>query len=336
MARRAICVEAPSLRTVEERMKTRGHRTIGDIRFRKDFLVLALMLTFLCACGAGTKNESERQTIAKVNGDLITVRELNDQFSRIEARAAPDKKIWKRQVLDALVDEKLLAQQASENRLDREPETIMALDRARRQVLAQAAIDHESRGRRVNQGEIKAFYESYPDLFERRRTYVFRRYDLLARELQPSLKAELDKAGSPLEVGLILKRAKVRFSDQTEIRPAEMLTADVLKKVVDMKRGDILIFREAGPIVLMQLISSIAEPIDLAHATPGIRDYLADRRKKTVAEMLLKDLRHSAKIEYSQGLIDGFQAQSDARSFESVGNVAIGRSANQVNPVSRP
>ena len=316
-------------------MKTLGNREYDDMHFRKYFLVVCwLMLSFLSACGAGSKNEPERQVMAKVNGDLITARDFNDQFSRIEFRAGPDKKVGKRQILNALVDEKLLAQRASEGGLDREPDTIVALDRARRQVLAQAAIDHESGGGRASYRETKAFYEDHPELFARRKTYVFRRFDLLARELKPSVKADLDKSASPAEVGSILKRANIGFGDQTEIYAAEMLPTDVLKQVAEMKRGDILMFKEGRQIVLMQLTSSIADPIDLARATPAIRTYLAASRRKVATDSLLKDLRRSAKIEFYEEMIDRFQVQADARSFEPKENAPVGRNATQVSTVS--
>jgi EpsD family peptidyl-prolyl cis-trans isomerase len=295
-----------------------------------------LMLAFLCACGADSNHESEPQVLAKVNGDEITVRELNDRFSRIESRSGLDTKVGKKQVLDALIDEKLLVQRAIESGLVREPETIVALDRARRQVLAQAAIDQAMGGGRVTYRETKAFYEGHPDLFERRKTYVFRRFDLLAGELQPSLKAELDKAGSSTEVGWILKRGNVGFRDQTEIRAAEMLPADVLKQAAEMQRGDILIFKEARQIVLMQLTRSIADPVDLARATPAIRYYLADGKRKNAAEFLLKDLHQGAKIEYSEGLIDGYQLHADAGAFEPMEGALVRKDVTQVSTVSRP
>lgn len=276
-----------------------------------------LLLSLLCACGADSNQGNEGRVIARVNGGEITARELSDQVARIESRPGADKKVERKRVLDALIDERLLEQRAIRTALDRKPETIAALDRARRQVLAQSAIDHAASGGRASYREVKAFYDGHPDLFERRKTYVFRRFDLPAGELQPSLRSELDKAGSPMQVGLILKRANVGFSDQTEIRAAEMLSSDVLKQAAEMQRGDILIFKEAGQTVLMQLVSSIAEPLDLARATPGIRVYLEEAKRKNAAESLLRDLRRDSKIEYLEGLTDSSQVQADAGPIEA-------------------
>jgi EpsD family peptidyl-prolyl cis-trans isomerase len=318
-------------------MKATHDRSISDIHCRMAWLFASCMLLPLQGgCGADSKHESERAVVAKVNGDEITVRELNDQFSRIESRAGLDKARGKRQVLDALVDEKLLAQEASESDLDRRPETVAALDRAKRQILAQAAIDNATGSTRVDLRETKAFYESHPDLFERRKTYVFRRFDLLTGELQPSTRAELDKAETPADIGFALKRANVGFNDQTEIRAAEMLPTEVLTRAAEMRRGDILMFKEGGRIVLMQLVRSIAEPVDLGRAAPAIRTYLAEGRKKNAAESLLKELRQSAKIEYAEGLIDGVQVQADAGTLNPAQDAPLRKDVTRISTASRP
>ena len=309
----------PSQGSIGNWMKTLRKRSIRKVRSSSHSHVASwLLVPFLCACGAGSKHEAENQVVAKVNGDGITLRELNDYFSRIESRSASDAKIDKMQVLDAVVDERLLVQRSIENGLDREPETIAAVGRARRRVLAQAAIDHATGGAKVSYREISTFYKGHPDLFERRKTYVFRRFDLVAKELQPSLKAELDKAGSSAEVGSILKSANVNFTDHTEIRAAELLPAEVLKRAAEMQNGDILIFRQPSQVVMMQLMKSIPEPVDIARATPSIRAFLSDSRRRNAAASLLKGLRQDAKIEYKEGLIDGLPVQADAGPLDSM------------------
>lgn len=275
-------------------------------------LAIFLLLPFLCACGAESKGEAAREVVAIVNGDAITIGELGDQVAIVGLRATADSRIGKKQVLESLVDEKLLVQKAMKAGLDRKPETMAALDRARRQVLAQAAIEHTAGSGPITYREARAFYDSHPELFARRKTYTFRRFELLVGELRSSLRAELDKAESPAEVGFVLKRASVTFGEETETRAAETLPPDFLKHADVMQRGDILISREGGRIVLLQLVSSVAEPVDLPRATPAIRAFLMEGRRKSAAALLLKNLRTEARIEYSEGLIDGEKIQADA------------------------
>jgi len=123
-------------------MKTPYEGNIGDARFRMVVRVTAWpLLAILCACGTDSGHESDRQVIAKVNGDEITVGELNDRFSRFEARFGLDAKVGKQQVLDALVNEQLLVQRAMGHELDRDPAVQHALERATRQILVQAEIE---------------------------------------------------------------------------------------------------------------------------------------------------------------------------------------------------
>jgi peptidyl-prolyl cis-trans isomerase C len=275
-------------------------------------VAICLLLPFLCACGAESRSESAREIVATVNGDAITARELGDRSAMIGLRATTDIRIGEKQVLESLVDEKLLAQKAIETGLDRKPETRAALERARQQVLAQATVDHTAGNGPVTYRDTKAFYDGHPELFARRRSYIFRRFELLVGELRPSLRAELDRAESPAEVGFLLKRAGEAFGEETQARAAETLPPDFLKHADVMQRGDIVISREDGRIVLMQLVSSIAEPVGLVRATPAIRAFLLESRRKSAASQLLQNLRTGAKIEYSRGLIDDAKIQAAA------------------------
>ncbi len=310
-------------------MKALLARDSDNVQSRIRFpVVVWMLLLLLAACRVESKHESDIRSMAKVNGEVITVREFNDRYAGFESRAGLDLKAGKKQVLGALVDEKLLEQEAIRKGLDRETETVAALDRARRRILVHAVTDHAAEAPLVSDSETRTFYESHPELFERRKTYLFRRFNLSAAELTPTLKLELDKAGSPAEVGFILKDANVKFTDQTEIRAAEAFPMEILSRVAQMQRGDILIVKEARRIVLLQLMKNIPEPLDLARAAPAIRSYLAEGRKKNAAEELLGKLRERAKIEYSDDAIDGSQIQADAGSIESMKRVPTGHDAS--------
>jgi hypothetical protein len=248
-------------------MNTPYERSRGNPLYRR-YLALAvwLLVPTLCACEAESKHDVGQQVIAKVNGDdIITVRELTDQFARIQTHFVMDTKIGKKQVLDSLVDEKLLVQRAIDIGLDRKPETIVALDRARRHVLAQASIEQATQGASV-----------------------------------------------------------------------EMLPPAVLAQASRMQGGDILMSREGGRTIYMQLVSTIAEPVEIARATPAIRAYLAEGRRKRTAKTLLRDLRNDARIEYSQGLIDGINVQVNARPSEAALGASFRTEVARTATVGRP
>lgn len=235
---------------------------------------------------------------ARVNGDEITVHQLNEQLAQLDLPAEGDLGAARKQLLDTLIDEQLLVQKAIAGGLDKELATRSAIERARRQLLARAAIEDFSGDSGISAKETRAFYLANPDLYGKRRIYTFRRFLLEDRKLNGAVKAKLGSAKSAADVAEIFKGSGITYNQLTEVRTAESLPAEILLQAAHMAPGDILLFAKGSRPVLMQLAGSVAEPIALEAAIPSIRAYLADAKRQQTAERLVKDLRRSAKIEY--------------------------------------
>lgn len=212
--------------------------------------------------------------------------------------ARPDAESNRRGALEALIDEQLLLQRARDEGLEKDSEIRMALEKSRRHLLAQAAID-TSANTDVSIREVKAFYAEHPELFEGRKVYAFRRFDLERGVLDTRLKAKLNTAGPQGNVGAILTAAGIQYAQSTEVRPAESLPRTMLGEVVRMSVGDILLYRRASRTVLMQLVSSTPEPVPFQDAMPLLRSHLAEIKRREHAGRLLRRLRSEASIEYA-------------------------------------
>lgn len=264
---------------------------------------LCLLAAILGGCGAESKSAAATQVLAKVNGDEITVHQLNDRLSQIQIPPNVDPAATRKQVLEALIDEQLLVQKAMTDKLDRDPQVLQAIERTKRQILAQAEIEHIPAKADITADETAKFYAANPDLFDKRRIYTFHQFLLETPKLDPSVKAQMDGAKTPADIMAILRSAGIKFRDQTEIRAAELLPLEMLARVAKMARGDVLLQGEGGQILLMQLVDAVAEPVELARATPAIQSFLATGRKKEAAVGLLKDMRQKAKIDYVGGAV---------------------------------
>ena len=269
---------------------------------------LGLLAAILAGCGPASKSSSATQVLAKVNGDEITVHQLNDRLSQIQIPPGLDASAMQKQVLEALIDEQLLVQRAIADKLDRDPQVLQAIERTKRQILAQAQVERLAAKADITPDETAKFYASNPDLFEKRRIYTFHQFRLDTQKLDPAVKSQMDEAKTPADIRSILKLSGIKFRDQTEIRAAELLPMEVLGRVARMARGDVLLQSEAGHILLMQLVDAIVEPVDLERATPAIQAYLATSKKKDTAVSLLKDMRQKAKIEYVGGVANAAPA----------------------------
>ena len=270
---------------------------------------LCLLVAILAGCGSESKSAAATQVLAKVNGDEITVHQLNDRLSQIQIPPNADPAATRKQVLEALIDEQLLVQKAMADKLDRDPQVLQALERTKRQILAQAEVEHTPAKADITADETAKFYAANPDLFEKRRIYTFHQFLLETPKIEPSVKAQMDGAKTPADIIAILKSAGIKFRDQTEVRAAELLPMEMLARVAKMARGDILLQSEGSQLILlMQLVDAVAEPVDLARATPAIQSFLATGRKKEAAVGLLKDMREKAKIDYVGGVVSAAPA----------------------------
>ena len=84
---------------------------------------------------AGCDRKAEGQSVAIVNGEEITSSELNGEIALANLPATLDKKAATSRILQAMVDRRLLAQQARTDGLDKSPEFISRQRRATEDLL---------------------------------------------------------------------------------------------------------------------------------------------------------------------------------------------------------
>ena len=84
---------------------------------------------------AGCQKKAEGQVVAVVNGEEITLTELNAEISELNVPESADKELVRSRVLQRMVDRRLLVQAAKEAGLDRDPEYLTQERRMREQLL---------------------------------------------------------------------------------------------------------------------------------------------------------------------------------------------------------
>lgn len=258
-------------------------------------------LACCAACGPAPNDASERGTVvARVNGEDITLEQINERMaqSRWTGEGPPD--AARRRLLDTLVDEQLLMQKAIAEGLDRKPSTRLAIEQARKSLLARAAVEEISGSPQVSEKEARSYYAAHPDQFGNRKLFTFRRFVLEGAKLDERVKARLDLAKSPAEVAGALAAAGISYVQATQTRSAETLPLPVLTRVGRMAPGDILLFEEGGRSTLMQLLASNPDPVPFDLALPGIRAHLLEVHLRQLSDRVVKELRRKGRIEYME------------------------------------
>jgi EpsD family peptidyl-prolyl cis-trans isomerase len=258
--------------------------------YRIALLVSSLTLAFVAA-GCSTEASSPGATLAaKVNGTAITVQGLG------AGRPAALQKS-----LEQVIDRELLVQKALEAKLDRDPQVVQAVENARRQLLAQAWLDHAAaRDAKAARDEIGEFYSQNPALFSQRRVYRFQEMLVSAPADKLDLvKAELSGAKDLDEVSGWLKWRNLRVSPVAGVtQAAEQLPLSYLPQLSRMKEGEIAVFASPLGATVIQLVHAQEAPLTQEQAAPVIEQFLAGRKRLELAATEVKRLREVASIEY--------------------------------------
>ena len=240
------------------------------MRVQNSYLLVALlgaMLT-LTACGDKDKAASKggTQVVAKVNGDEISVHQINFQLNRVaqnKALTEAQSKAAAQQILARLVDQQLLKQQATEAKLDRDPRILQAIESSKNEILAQAYLEQMlSKAAKPSITQIDAFYKEKPELFANRR--VFRLQELainVGKDKYAEIAEKVSTTKNINEVAVWLKDKNYPFNANSNVRAAEQLPLDFLKKLQPLKDGDLIALSNEQSVSIVHVAAMQSAPI---------------------------------------------------------------------------
>lgn len=272
-------------------------------RFYSSLLIaplLSALVLALSSCGKDDVRKAPGQVAAKVNGDEISVHQINNAMARGNEIAPGDAKQAAAQTLERIIDQELLVQKALKNKLDRDPQVMQAIEDAKRQLLARAYIERAlAASAAESPEESRKFYQDNPPLFERRRIYrVHELAVVLPQENLDALKAATAKAKSLEDVAGWLRSQKLAFQAAISNRPAEQIPMEILARVFEMRAGQIAVIPTPRGASVVQLLQAQEASLSEQQAKPIIERYLQSRALLATAQAEVKKLREQASIEY--------------------------------------
>lgn len=254
----------------------------------------------LSACSGGADKKVASQVAVKVNGSELSIHQVNAQLARIPGVPAAQQDVVRKQVLDGLIEQQLLIQQATDKKLDRDPEVLAAIEQSRAQILASAYVQKTLAAQaKPSEDMVKKYYAENPALFAQRRVFKLQELatnvpDGRAGELKPVVAS----AKSLPEVVGWLQKNKFQVAANAAVRGAEQLPMQQVAAISAMKNGEMGVFVMDRKVTVLQVVASQEQPLDEAKATPYIEQFLTARKRDELARAEVKRLRESAKIEY--------------------------------------
>jgi EpsD family peptidyl-prolyl cis-trans isomerase len=261
--------------------------------------ILALSLSaaaavVLCSCGKSDIKTAGRPT-SQLRGEEFPVRHVDSALAR-NSSLASDQTDRTASAAERITDQELLATEAVQARLDRDERVARAIERARRQILAQAYIDRAvNSASRPTAKEIGRFYEDNPALFAERRIYRVRELSVnIAPERFGSLRTMVAGAKNLSEVERWLDSRKLSFDAATSSWAAEQIPLSVLGRLFQMREGQIEVFPAPDGASVVRLEQSAEAAIGRKQAEPVIARYLLNRKRLELAHAEVTKLRERA------------------------------------------
>lgn len=264
------------------------------------FSAAVFLVCAVAACGKGETAKKEGPVAAKVDGEEITVNQLDQALLRAGMMNEQQARLAKKQALNALIDQQLLVKKALEQKLDRDPTVLQAIETAKRQLLAQAYLEKmlQQAGKPTSE-EIKAYYSAHPDLFEHRHIYRLQEMRVVAEpDKFDAIKAELGHAKNLESFVVWLKSQNIPFTGSGIVKPAEDLPLDLVPKLNQLKDGGILTFEGKDGLQIIQLLASQEQSVSEQQAVQAIERFLSNKKRTEIAQAEIKKLHDASKIEF--------------------------------------
>ncbi len=280
-------------------------------RSRLLFITATSVVLILAGCG---ENNNSTQVAAKVGPDEITIGQVNNVFTKLQAIPGKNATEVKHEVLDNLIDQQLAMQQAIDKKLDRDPAVMQAIEESKRAILSRAYIDKlRSSIPTPTAGEISKYYADHPDIFAQRRIYNLRELDIAVKPgLADVLRDQIAKGLTLEAIAADLKSKNIPFSATASTHAPEETAFEILSKISVLKDGQMTLIETKNALSILQVASTKPAPVDEKTVTASIQQYLNNTRSKEEITKQLKSLRSSTKIEYLGEFLASADTKTDA------------------------
>lgn len=271
-------------------------------------LFLALITTLLFGCDAA-ETSGNSQVAAKVNNVEITVHQLNQAISAMGEEALnKDQQMLRQAVLENMILQTLMENEAEKTDLDREPHVMQSIEAAKRRVLASAYMQQLATiSPSISETDIENYYSANTDLFANRKLFIYQqvtvesdisKFDNAHKKVQQTEKLS--------DFTDWLKNNAIPFKAITKAKTSENIPPSLLKPLSTLDIGQMGFINLADGLVVIQVKDKQLQPVALDMASPAIRQHLKAQQRKAQIQKTVEMLKNEAVIEYS----DNFKPSS--------------------------
>jgi EpsD family peptidyl-prolyl cis-trans isomerase len=263
--------------------------------------VQVIALVSLSLALAACQKKAEGQVVAIVNGEEITLTELNAEIAELNLPPSADKNMVRSRVLQRMIDRRLLVQAAKEQGLDRDPAYLTQERRMREQLLVNLFGKKTMDTVKVpDPVALDRYIAANPQAFAQRKRYRLEQLQIDVPANPQRLK-ELESAHSIADVATRLTAMGIAFQRGNGTLDTATVPPATLQRIQALPAGEPFIVPSGGKLV----ISAIAGSEDVTLSTEQARQVAAQAMRNEelnkIGETRLKEAKAKAKIEYQPG-----------------------------------
>lgn len=270
---------------------------------RNAFAFATLVLGFaliLTACGSESTSTEPGQALVRVDGEEITVIQLNDELGRNRVQADQVEQARK-QLLESMIDIQLMVAEAQREKLDRAPNVMRAIERAKKQIIAQSYMQTTlSRIDDPTEEEINQFYQEHPELFAQRKKYNLPFIRFSSEILNDEFKSVIDSAKSLSDVVQWLDKHQISYFSDEMIQTTTDMPPQVATRLQNTQIGEMFLVHEnANATSILVSVKNIEQdPVTFEDIRSRITTHLLINKRRETAQDAIARLRAAADIEY--------------------------------------
>lgn len=259
-------------------------------------ILLLLLTTFVTGCN---KNDNKpTQSLARVNDQDITIYQLNDELIHADLKSSQQELISS-QMLEVLIDRQLLKDEAIRTKLNRTPEVLQAIERAKAKILADAYL--ASISKKISEAsthDVKHYFDIHPEYFLQRKQFVLHQLMLTDVNNSNEYNDVFLKLDDINKISAWLDNHKITYSQRKLLRKTTDLPEDIATNFTKIKKGHVFIIQEDSNLFVNAISKIRDDPVNFQVAAPQILQYLSQQLiKETVASEQTR-LRALSNIRY--------------------------------------
>ncbi|MDE2403611.1 MAG: hypothetical protein KGM17_02710 [Sphingomonadales bacterium] len=260
-------------------------------------LGIALAMLALSGC----KREATGQVAAVVNGDEITLQEVNAEIGTTELPKNVDRKAIQSAALQRIIDRRLAAGAARDDGIDKDPQYLARQRRVDEMLLIEMLGQKLQKAQRMpDAATIDKYMADHPERFAQRVIYSADRIQF-AMPADPQTLQPLKDDHSMDAVAKRLTSMGIKFQRGGGGLDSATLPPQFLARLKALPPGEPFLVPENGIVTVAALTGSQPAPLTGADARPKASMMMRNEELGKQLQDRVKAKRDAAKIEYQQG-----------------------------------